>query len=83
MERTDACAGSLHFLNVRFSTFASIIFGFLVGNSFFLGLTDKESVVLPYNELFLDNLSIIRTNSHVVWEMLYLRSEFNVEPLPE
>ena len=83
MERIDACAVSLHFLNVGFSTFASIIFGFLVGNSFFLGLTDKESVVLPYNDLFLDNLSIIRTNSHVVWEMLYLRSEFNVEPLPE
>ena len=83
MERTDACAGPLHFLNVGFSTFASVIFGFLVGNSFFLGLTDKESVVLPYNDLFLDNLSIIRTNSHVVWRMLYLRSEFNVEPLPE
>jgi hypothetical protein len=55
----------------------------LVGNSFFLGLTDKESLVLPYNDLFWDNLSIIRTNSHVVWRMLYLRGEFNVEPLPE
>ena len=83
MERTDACAVSLHFLNVGFSTFASIIFGFLLGTSFFLGLTDKESVVLRFNDLFWDNQFIIRTNSHVVWRMLYLRGEFNVEPLPE
>ena len=50
---------------------------------FFLVLTDKESVVLQRNDLFGDNQFIIRTNSHVVWGMLYLRSEFNVEPLPE